>query len=171
MDENQVADSGGIGLLANLILKIIPATSANFTVATLASTSDSFYLAEHIFHVSEIIAVLIATLAAKDALLGLKTNKVEAYQSWEFLAFVTSLLMFYLMLLIFTLNMFANKWLKMLMGIMAAFVTPLIASYVFIGFGQFVLINQYNGTMHLLWFGVVFAGCLSRSSCRGVVFA
>ncbi len=67
MDENQVTDSGGTGLLANLILKIIPATSANFTVATLASTSDSFYLAEHIFHVSEIIAVLIATLAAKDA--------------------------------------------------------------------------------------------------------
>jgi hypothetical protein len=88
-----------------------------------------------------------------------------------FLAFVTSLLMLYLMVLIFTLNMFANKWLAMLMEIMAAFVTPLIASYAFIGFGKFVLINQYNGTMHLLWFGVLFAGYLSRSSFRGVVFA
>jgi NhaP-type Na+/H+ or K+/H+ antiporter len=84
LDENQVTDSGGIGLLANLILKIIPATFANFTVATLASTYDSFYLAEYIFHVSGIIAVLIATLAAKGALLGLKANKVEAYQSWGF---------------------------------------------------------------------------------------
>jgi CPA1 family monovalent cation:H+ antiporter len=122
LDENQVTDSGGIGLLANLILKIIPATSANFTIATLASTYDSFYLAEHIIHVSEIIAVLIATLAAKDTLLGLKANKIEAYQSWEFLAFVISLFMFYLMVLIFTLNMFANKWLAMLVEIMAAFV-------------------------------------------------
>ena len=96
--------------IAIFVLKIIPATSANFTVTSLALAYGSFYLAEHIFHVSGIIAVLIAALVAKDALLGLRANKVEIHQSWEFLAFIANLFVFYLMGLVFTFTMFTGKY-------------------------------------------------------------
>jgi CPA1 family monovalent cation:H+ antiporter len=131
----------GLAKLAIFVLKIIPATSANFTVTSLALAYGSFYLAEHILHVSGIIAVLIAALVAKDALLGLRANKVEIHQSWEFLAFVANLFVFYLMGLVFTFTMFSDQWLAMLIGVLAAFVSRLVASYTSIAFGKYVLRN------------------------------
>jgi CPA1 family monovalent cation:H+ antiporter len=147
---------GVLAKLATFILQIIPATSANFTVTSLALAYGSFYLAEHIFHVSGIIAVLIAALVAKDALLGLRANKVEIHQSWEFLAFVANLFVFYLMGLVFTFTMFSSQWLAMLIGILAAFVSRLVASYVSIAFGKFVLKNpvEWNYAPVMVWGGL-----------------
>lgn len=146
----------GLAKLTILILKIIPATSANFTVTSLALAYGSFYLAEHILHVSGIIAVLIAALVAKDALLGLRANKVEIHQSWEFLAFVANLFVFYLMGLVFTFRMFSDQWLAMLIGVVAAFVSRLFASYVSIAFGKYILRNpvEWNYAPVMVWGGL-----------------
>ena len=173
MGEHQVTWLGGVWLLAKVmiggllvgavlaqlaifILKVIPATSANFTVTSLALAYGSFYLAEQIFHVSGIIAVLIAALVAKNALLGLRANKVEIHQSWEFLAFVVNLFVFYLMGLVFTFSMFSSQWLAVLIGVLAAFVSRLIASYVSIAFGKFVLKNpvEWNYAPVMVWGGL-----------------
>jgi len=173
LGEHQVTGLGGIGLLAKVmiggllvgavlaklaifVLKIIPATSANFTVTSLALAYGSFYLAEHILHVSGIIAVLIAALVAKNALLGLRANKVEIHQSWEFLAFVANLFVFYLMGLVFTFTMFSDQWLAMLIGVLAAFVSRLVSSYISIGFGKFVLKNpvEWNYAPVMVWGGL-----------------
>jgi CPA1 family monovalent cation:H+ antiporter len=146
----------GLAKLAIFVLKIIPATSANFTVTSLALAYGSFYLAEHILHVSGIIAVLIAALVAKDALLGLRANKVEIHQSWEFLAFVANLFVFYLMGLVFTFTMFSDQWLAMLIGVIAAFVSRLVASYTSIAFGKYVLRNPVEWTYGpvMVWGGL-----------------
>ncbi|MBL4631903.1 MAG: sodium:proton antiporter [Paraglaciecola sp.] len=142
--------------LAKYVLRVIPATSANFTVTSLALAYGSFYLAEHVFHVSGIIAVLIAALVAKDALLGLRANKVEIHQCWEFLAFIANLFVFYLMGLVFTFTMFSDQWLAILIGILAAFVSRLVASYVSIAFGKYVLRNpvEWNYAPVMVWGGL-----------------
>jgi CPA1 family monovalent cation:H+ antiporter len=173
LGEHQVTGLGGIGLLAKVMLgglivgvvlaklamfflKIIPATSANFTVTSLALAYGSFYLSEHVFHVSGIIAVLIAALVAKNALLGLKANKVEIHQSWEFLAFVANLFVFYLMGLVFTFTMFSDQWLAMLIGVLAAFASRLVASYISIAFGKYVLKSplEWNYAPVMVWGGL-----------------
>jgi len=173
LGEDQVTGLDGIGLLAKVmlggllvgtvlailargVLKMIPATYANFTVASLALAYGSFYVAEHLFHVSGIIAVLIAALVAKKPLLGLKANKVEIHQTWEFLAFVANLFVFYFMGLVFTFTMFSSQWLAMLIGVLAAFVSRLVASYVSIAFAQFVLKSpvEWNYVPVMVWGGL-----------------
>lgn len=173
LGEHQITGLVGVGLLAEvmlgglivgavlaklaiLILKIIPATSANYTVTSLALAYGSFYLAEHFLHVSGIIAVLIAALVAKNALLGLKANKVEIHQSWEFMAFVANLFVFYLMGLVFTSRMFTDQWLAMLIGILAAFLSRLVASYLSIAIGKFVLKSpvEWNYAPIIVWGGL-----------------
>jgi CPA1 family monovalent cation:H+ antiporter len=173
LGEHKITGLAGIGLMAKvmiggllvgavlaklaiLILKIIPATSANFTVTSLALAYGSFYLAEHILHVSGIIAVLIAALVAKDALLGLRASKVEIHQSWEFLAFLANLFVFYLMGLVFTFTMFSSQWLAMLIGVFAAFISRLVASYVSIAFAKFVLKSpvEWNYAPVMVWGGL-----------------
>jgi CPA1 family monovalent cation:H+ antiporter len=173
LGEHQVTGLSGILLLAKvmlgglivggvlakfliLALKIIPATSANFTIASLTLAYGSFYLAEHILHVSGIIAVLTAALVAKHALLGLRANKVEIHQTWEFLAFLANLFVFYLMGLVFTFTMFSDQWLAMLIGILAAFVSRLIASYISIAFGKLVLKNpvEWHYAPVMIWGGL-----------------
>ena len=173
LGEHQITGLVGVGLLvevmlgglivgavlaklAILILKIIPATSANYTVTSLALAYGSFYLAEHFLHVSGIIAILIAALVAKNALLGLKANKVEIHQSWEFMAFVANLFVFYLMGLVFTSRMFTDQWLAMLIGILAAFLSRLVASYLSIAIGKFVLKSpvEWNYAPIIVWGGL-----------------
>ncbi|WP_039990455.1 cation:proton antiporter [Paraglaciecola arctica] len=173
LGEHQVTGMGGVWLLVKVmlggslvgavlaklaifILKVIPATSANYTVTSLALAYGSFYLAEHILNLSGIIAVLIAALVAKNALLGLRANKVEIHQSWEFLSFVANLFVFYLMGLVFTFTMFSDQWFAMLIGILAAFVSRLVACYVSIGFGKFVLKHsvEWNYGPVMVWGGL-----------------
>jgi CPA1 family monovalent cation:H+ antiporter len=142
--------------LAVLILHFIPATSANFTVTSLTLAYGSFYLAEHVLHVSGIVAVLIAALIAKKPLLCQRANEVEIHQSWQFLSFLANLFVFYLMGLVFTLTMFSDQWLAMLIGILAAFVSRLIASYGSIAFGRYVLRSslEWNYAPVMVWGGL-----------------
>jgi CPA1 family monovalent cation:H+ antiporter len=127
-----------LGWLCKALLPLLGASSAHYIVASLALAYGSFYVAEHMLHVSGVIAVLTAALVAKEALLKCKLCEAEVHNSWELLAFLANILVFYLMGLVVTFEMFSDQWLAMLFGIIAAFISRLVSSYFSLFIGRFV---------------------------------
>ncbi|MEN8204475.1 MAG: sodium:proton antiporter [Pseudomonadota bacterium] len=88
-------------------------------LATVISAYLSFIIAESMFHVSGVMAVLVTGL-----LLGYRSQPATAESSpgfvqqlWEFNSYVANTLVFLLMGITITLGMFEERWLAMLIGI------------------------------------------------------
>jgi CPA1 family monovalent cation:H+ antiporter len=145
-----------LGWLCRAILPLLGASSAHYIVASLALAYGSFYIAEHMLHVSGVVAVLTAALVAKNALLNCKKCEVEVHHSWELLAFLANILVFYLMGLVVTFEMFSDQWLAMLFGILAAFVSRLISTYFSLSMGKFVFRDKLpmNYAPVMIWGGL-----------------
>ena len=83
-----------------------------------------FYLAEYSFHVSGIIAVLISGLWLGETRRQQeeKKKKSETFSShlWELNGYIANVIVFVLMGVTITIDMFIDQWLAMLLGIIAA---------------------------------------------------
>ena len=114
------------GFLFSKLADSLSHSDGGLFVAGLLLTYGNFYVAEHLFDVSGVIAVLIAGLALNH--FNPKQAK-KLQQQWAPLAALASLVVFFLMGLVVTFDMFTERWLAMLIGIFAAFCSRLFGSY------------------------------------------
>lgn len=117
---------GGIvtGIVAGLVSTIValflgrPATT---TFVLLFTAFGTFYLAEHILKVSGIMAVMFAALVTRYALAEVEDTVANGLGStWDWLGEVLNCILFVIMGLVITLDMFQSHWLAMLIAIIAA---------------------------------------------------
>lgn len=118
-----------VGVLTGLLVAAFAkwmASSAVVSIVTVISAFGSFYLAEHILHVSGILSVVTSALTIR-----LRLNDPDhlegATNTWEWLGLLFNALLFALLGLVITYDMFLYQWLAMLIAILAMLVSRLIA--------------------------------------------
>ncbi|QMU61282.1 MAG: sodium:proton antiporter [Gammaproteobacteria bacterium] len=116
-----------VGLLASLVIVFISNSTASKFILVLTAFA-SFYCAEHLFHVSGILAVTIAALTTRFTL-----DKADAAltkgigETWEWLGLFFNSFLFVLMGLVVTLNMFSERWLAIIIAIVASLIARMVA--------------------------------------------
>lgn len=154
--------TGGVlvGLLSaavlKMVLKLVPVNGTYFVLTSLSAAYGSFYLSEHLLHVSGVVAVLCCALFSKEALFEHKECHSQLHESWLFFGFLGNLIVFYLMGLVVTFDMFTDQWLAMLIGLLGAFLSRLISSYFSIGIGKWVFRNplEWGYAPVMIWGGL-----------------
>lgn len=121
--------SGAIIGLVGVVLMRLYKRDIPRAIITLASTIFSAYMAEHVFHFSGVMAVLATGL-----MLG-ETNRRQGESTftgtlWEFNAYIANALIFLLVGVTITVQMFSSQWLAMLIGILAAVIARALLMYV-----------------------------------------
>lgn len=142
--------------LGTLLVRLIRFHPHSKILISLTLAYGSFYAAEHMLHVSGVIAVLVAALMSKNAFSKHQEIEKEHHHNWESLGFIANVIVFFLMGLVVTFSMFSEQWLAMLFGIIAAFASRLVSSYVSVGVGKIVFRNQieWNYTPVMIWGGL-----------------
>jgi CPA1 family monovalent cation:H+ antiporter len=130
-------------LFTKIILKLVGPNADYYVVTSLAVAYGSFFMAEHLFHVSGVIAVLTAALMLKKDLLALKDDD-KVHGNWEMFAFIANIIVFFLMGLVVTFEMFTEQWLAILLGIVAAFISRLVAVCFSVFIGRVVFRNDID---------------------------
>ena len=116
-----------IGLVSTAVVLIIgkPASTAFVLVFT---AFGSFYIAEHLLHVSGIMAVMASALIIRFLLAEVEATVAEGVGfTWDWLGLFFNSVLFVIMGLVITLDMFQERWLAMLIAIAAALVARGIA--------------------------------------------
>ncbi|SDJ59373.1 cation:proton antiporter [Microbulbifer yueqingensis] len=113
-----------LGLLCGLVTAIVVLflrSAGAALVALVLSAFGTFYLAEHVLHVSGILAVMTCAIVARACLREQeKTYLADAGSTWEWLALLFTALVFVIMGLVITPAMFTQQWLAMVMAIAGA---------------------------------------------------
>jgi CPA1 family monovalent cation:H+ antiporter len=125
----------GIGLIIGLIALFILKRSQNanvFGLITLLCAYSSYLLANNIFHLSGVMAVLSAGLLVGGvSRCKLNVDKLQFTNTfWSFAAYMTEMLIFLLAGITINIAMFKEQWLAMTIGIIAVLAIRFI---VFIG--------------------------------------
>ena len=116
-----------IGLISTAVVLIIgkPASTAFVLVFT---AFGSFYIAEHLLHVSGIMAVMGSALIIRFFLAEVEATIAEGVGfTWDWLGLFLNSVLFVIMGLVITIDMFQERWLAMLIAIAAALVARGIA--------------------------------------------
>jgi len=128
-----------IGLLAGYCFSLLYRLMISHVgrgVISLVAMALPFYIAEHTFHVSGIIAVLISGLWLGESrrLSQLFSQKEEGFSSelWELNGYIANVIVFVLMGVTITIDMFKDQWFAMLLGIGAATISRAAVIYTFI---------------------------------------
>ena len=115
------------GLLTAAIIRLIGRPEASRFILVF-SAFISFYAAEHLLHVSGIMAVMMAAIVAKFALKEVENTIAHGIkETWEWLGLFLNNLLFVIMGLVITVSMFTEQWLAMLIAIVATFIARVIA--------------------------------------------
>lgn len=128
-----------IGLIAgycfSLFYRLITSAIGRGIISLLAMALP-FYIAEHYFHVSGIIAVLISGLWLGEIrkLCQVFSQKEDRFSSelWELNGYIANVIVFVLMGVTITLDMFKDQWFAMLLGIAAATISRAVVIYGFV---------------------------------------
>jgi CPA1 family monovalent cation:H+ antiporter len=126
---------GGIvvGLVAGLLLAIAvlfvgqkPASALILVFGAFAS----FFVAEHFFHVSGIMAVVTTAILARICLREQEHTFISGVTvTWDWLGLLLNTMLFALMGLAITFEMFREQWLAMLIAIAAALTARFVSVY------------------------------------------
>lgn len=130
------------GFIINGLLKFLADDCSIFILLSLTLAYGSFYVAEHIFHVSGVIATLAAALVSQKAFLGPSHFRQAMHKSWELIAYIANLAVFFLLGLTVSLDMFTSHWQAMLIGIIAALIARIISSYLSIAVGKYIFNDE-----------------------------
>jgi monovalent cation:H+ antiporter, CPA1 family len=113
-----------IGLVAGLLTAIavlLVRESAASVIFLVIAAFGSFYVAEHVFKVSGIMSVMVTAMIAR---FGLREQEHSFLNSvsmtWDWLGLLMNSLLFALMGLVITLDMFKEQWLAMLIAVIVA---------------------------------------------------
>ena len=124
----------GFGALFGLVISIVILFIGNKAMTHLLlvlSGFASFYIAEHHFHFSGILAVMTTALTCKLLLKEQETTFLADLDvSWDWLGLAFTQLLFVLMGLAIVFDMFTEQWLAMLIAIGAALVARTITIYI-----------------------------------------
>jgi CPA1 family monovalent cation:H+ antiporter len=122
------------GYLSSLLYHHVTNNNGRAVISLLAMALP-FYIAEHSFHLSGIIAVLISGLWLGECRRHLTevTHKKEKFSShlWELNGYIANVIVFVLMGVTITIDMFKEQWLAMLLGIGAATISRAVVVYGF----------------------------------------
>lgn len=123
-----------LGRIFDFFIRPLDDTVAT-TAATLVLAFSSFWLAEQILGVSGVVTTLAAglTIAWCERRHRSDEDIRFARHSWRMLSFCADAMLFFLVGMSITINMFQQNWLAMLTGILAAFVSR--TAIVFMGAG------------------------------------
>lgn len=117
------------GFIAVMIVRLVDNYLLTAFVSLLTAYV-SFYIAEHLLHVSGVMSVLIAALVMAGFKQKMASDDADKVQHiWEFLAFIFNVLIFVVMGIVITLDMFAERWLAMIIAIIAVLAARLISVY------------------------------------------
>lgn len=126
---------GGIllGSLAGLIAAIvvlIQGSSAVSKIILLFVAFGSFYVAEHLLHVSGIMAVMGAAIVSRMCLREHEHRVLEGTEAtWDWLGLLFNSIIFSLMGLVITPSMFSDQWLAIIIAITAALIARAVTVY------------------------------------------
>lgn len=107
-----------IGLIANMIIKIID-SQQSFVLVSILSAYSAFILVEDVLHYSGVIAVLTCGMTISSLCSGKLEENNFASQLWQLLAKIAESMIFLLAGITITLSMFVDQWLAILIGIAA----------------------------------------------------
>jgi CPA1 family monovalent cation:H+ antiporter len=115
-----------VGMICGLVSSIVALLLSNSpaTMLVLVFTAfGSFYVAEHLLHVSGIMAVMAAALVVRWSLSEVENTLAAGVgQTWDWLGLLFNSLLFVIMGLVVTVDMFREQWLAMLIAVAAALV-------------------------------------------------
>ena len=118
------------GLLAALAVSYIRQSSAS-TIIFLVGAFGSFYIAEHLVHVSGIMSVMVTAVFARSRLKEKDQPYLEGIGlTWNWLELFLNALLFSLMGLVITFEMFQEQWLAMIIAIAVASVSRFASVYI-----------------------------------------
>jgi CPA1 family monovalent cation:H+ antiporter len=126
------------GLATALVVRFLRSASAALVTLVLAAFG-SFFLAEHMLHVSGIISVMVCAIVARVCLRQQQeTCLVHAEPTWEWLGLLFTALIFVIMGLVITFEMFRDQWLAMLIAIAAALGARALAIFLLAPLARFI---------------------------------
>jgi CPA1 family monovalent cation:H+ antiporter len=109
-----------IGLVAATMVLLL-ANNASSNIILIITAFTSFYLAEHMFHVSGIMSLVATAIVTRSLLRDQEQQFLSAVAStWEWLGAYFNALIFVLMGLVITFNMFVEQWLAIAIAIPAS---------------------------------------------------
>ena len=154
---------GGVtGLILLLLLRRTTAITTR-CVESVVGAFGAFLLAEVLFHVSGVMAVLVAGL-----LLGWAQRRAAESQPhdfllglWSFNAYIANAMIFLFLGITVTITMFTERWLAMLLGILAVLVARAVVT-----FGVLPLICKLPGQQPI---GVAYQTVIYWGGLRGAV--
>ncbi len=113
-----------VGLLCGLVstaIALLLANSATTVLVLVFTAFGSFYIAEHVFHVSGIMAVMVSALVVRWCLSEVEDTVAQGVGiTWDWLGLFFNSILFVIMGLVITVDMFREQWLAMLIAIGAA---------------------------------------------------
>lgn len=129
-----------MGYLFAFSLKLFHVNVPALVLVSLVLAYGSFYIGEHIFHVSGIVAVLFSALVFKKfSHQALKPLAHEIHSVWESIGFIANVFVFVLLGLVVSLDMFTERWLAILLAVAAATVARFVAVYTSTTLNSFTL--------------------------------
>lgn len=134
-----------LGFFAALLVRLINISVPHIVVITLLLAYGTFYIAEHLLHVSGIVAVLFAALLFKKSAQNQLTDVYTGLHSvWESLGFIANIFVFALLGLVVSLNMFTEMWLAIMLAIVGAFIARVVAVYISVWLNHFTMGQPTN---------------------------
>ncbi|MCW8126996.1 cation:proton antiporter [Microbulbifer halophilus] len=131
-----------VGLFCGLVTAIVVLFlgSAGAALMTLVlAVFGTFYLAEHVVHVSGIVAVMVCAIVARACLREQReTFLTHAAPTFEWLGLLSGALIFVIMGLTITLDMFTQQWLAILIAIAAAIGARALSIFLMAPLARFV---------------------------------
>lgn len=116
----------GLGLIGAIVLLLI-ANKSDSNIVLLVLAWGSFYVGEHIFHVSGIMCVMMAALTSRLLLKEQEGLLLEQSQAtWKWLGTFFTALIFVLMGLVLEIEMFESQWLAIIIAIVSTLIARVI---------------------------------------------
>jgi CPA1 family monovalent cation:H+ antiporter len=121
----------GFGLLLGLIttglIMMIGMASASRFILVFSAFS-SFYIAEYYLHVSGIMSVMMAAIVTRFSLQKFENTTIHGVsETWEWLGLFLNTILFVIMGLVITVDMFYEQWLAMIIAIIASLVARFLS--------------------------------------------
>lgn len=115
------------GLVATIVLLLLGRAS-HTTIVLLFTAFGSFFIAEHHLNVSGIMTVMTAALVVRGFLKEVEDSLASGIShTWEWASYLLNSILFVIMGLVITTDMFRSHWLAMLIAIAAGLVARAVA--------------------------------------------
>lgn len=115
------------GLVVSAVVLLVGSSIASRFILVFSAFA-SFFVAEHVLHISGILAVMMTAIVSRFTLREVETTVAEGIAgTWEWLGIYFNCILFAIMGLVVTLAMFRDQWVAMLGAIAAAIIARVVA--------------------------------------------